>query len=149
MTGVVLTFDLVEISSSIRALKQMGMNLRPLMEDLGGELERSSVLRFETNIAPDGTPWEPSQRALDTGTPTLVDSTYLRDSVHNEVEDAAVEIGSALVYARIHQDGGEIEFSMGHTVEMPQRAYLGMSANDNDRVLSITGDHYYRAVGGW
>lgn len=149
MSGVTITFDLEQMSLSLRALSRMGHDPGPLLEDIGGELETSTVLRFETNIAPDGTPWEPSQRALDTDSPTLVDTTRLRDSIHPEVFGSALELGSNVVYAAIHQGGGEIEFSMGHTVEMPERAYLGLSANDNETIFSIVGDHYYRAVGGW
>lgn len=147
MSGYVLTFDFSDISSSLLALSRMGHDTRPLLEDVGGELETSTVMRFESNIAPDGTPWTPSQRALDTGSPTLVDSTRLRDSIHYEVFDDALELGSNVVYAAIHQAGGEIEFSMGHTVEMPERAFLGLSDNDNEAVLSIAGDHYARAMG--
>jgi len=147
MAGASLTWDLAEISASLRALSRMGADLNPLLHDIGGELEDSTVMRFDTNIAPDGTPWDPSQHSLDTGMPILVDTTRLRDSIHPEVFDSALEVGSNVVYARIHQEGGEIEFSMGHTVEMPERAFLGLSDSDNEAILSIADDHYARAVG--
>ncbi|PHY20813.1 phage virion morphogenesis protein [Caulobacter sp. BP25] len=158
-----LTIDHADVLAGLRRMRQVGEDLRPVLSDIGSELEGSTVKRFVTNVAPDGTPWKASLRAEKTGTPTLVLSAHLRDSIHHLVEANAVEVGSNLIYAKVHQTGAVIsahgealaftlyggQFVTVRSVTLPKREYLGMSVNDNQAVVEIVGDHWARAaVGG-
>jgi len=151
-----LTFEDDQLQAGLRAMRDVGMSPRPLLDDVGAKMEVATVLRFETNVAPDGTPWKPSLRAKVTGSKTLVMTTQLRDSISYVVEDDAVEVGSNAIYARIHQEGGVITakdggalrfelatggFATVKSVTIPARAYLGVSAEDVDTIIAITGDH--------
>lgn len=163
MTGVAftLTIDDVGVHAGLSSLYARVTDLTPVLEDIGAELESSTIERFETNIAPDGTPWEPSARARETGTPTLVFNTDLRESIHYVIEGDAVEVGSNLIYSAIHQTGGTITakgealaftlfsgaFVLAQSVSIPKRSFLGMSANDNQRTLDILGRHLALAAG--
>lgn len=168
MSGVaiVLEFDgLAQARAVFGALRATGEDLRPALEDIGMELESSTVGRFETNIAPDGTPWKPSLRAQTKGGVTLVEEGHLRDSVHYRVDGTdAVEIGAggiAAAYAAAHQVGATIEahgpggltFQLAtgewihrQRVTLPARPYLGISADDAEAVGEILVDHYRAAI---
>jgi len=160
--GFTLTVTDAAVLAGLSRMIAVGEDLRPVLSDIGGELEGSTVKRFISNVAPDGTPWKASLRAEKTGTPTLVLTSNLRDSIHYVVEPTAVSIGSALIYAKVHQTGAVISakgealhftlyggaFVTVRSVKIPKRPYLGMSANDNQAVLSIVGEHWARAARG-
>lgn len=162
--GFTLSTDHGAVSRGIGRLAAMGRDLVPLLQDLGQEGEDSTVLRFDTNIAPDGAPWKPSLRATITGGKTLVESTRLRDSIHYQLDgDDAVEWGSNVIYAGVHQagatitakGGGALTFTLAtgatvmvKSVTLPARAFLGISAHDSAEMLDIVEGHFHRAVGG-
>jgi phage virion morphogenesis protein len=168
MSGValVLEFDgLGQARAAFGALQAAGEDLRPALSDIGQELEASTVDRFETNVAPDGTPWRPSLRAQTKGGVTLVEEGHLRDSVHWRIDgDDTVEIGAggiAAAYAAAHQVGAVIEahgpgglrFQLAtgqwihrQRVTIPARPYLGISAEDETAIGEILVDHYRAAL---
>ena len=160
--GITITVQDTAVLSGLAAMKAVADDLAPVLADIGAELESSTVKRFISNVGPDGVPWSPSARAKAEGTPTLVQHGHLRDSIHYEVAGDAVEVGSNLIYAGIHQVGGTISakgealaftlangaFVMTKSVTIPARPYLGMSDNDNATVLDIVGEHLARAAGG-
>jgi len=166
MSGVAIEIRLEDAGAGagLRALRELGANLRPVMDDIGAELESSTLDRFETNIAPDGSAWPQSLASKLTGKPTLVRNAYLRDSVHYRLDgDSAVEIGAggiAADYAAIHQTGGVITakgealaftlangaFVQVQSVTIPARPYLGLSEADRLAIGDIVGDHLARAA---
>lgn len=135
-------------------LKRFG-NLKPLMERFGIVLEAGTIERFDTGRGPDGTPWLPSLRARTTGGKTLVDRGILRQSIRSIAGDDRVEIGSNIIYARIHQEGGTIAakgdgrlkfrlpgigWRSPHQVIIPARPFLGISADDRDELIGQAED---------
>lgn len=83
-------------------------NPRGLYENVGMSLVVSTQRRFELGVAPDGSPWPPSMRALAEGGKTLIDSARLMQSVTYEATDSGVDVGTNVVYGAIHQLGGTI-----------------------------------------
>ncbi|MCY3878611.1 MAG: phage virion morphogenesis protein [Rhodobacteraceae bacterium] len=85
---------------------------RPVMDEIGSLLEESTRERFDRERGPDGAPWLPSLRARREGGKTLTDSARLRESITRRVTGsgsrAEVEVGTNVIYAAIHQFGGEI-----------------------------------------
>lgn len=170
--GLTLYVDDADILAGLRGLRAVASDLRPVLEDIGPELESSTVMRFVTNVAPDGTPWAPSAAATARGSQTLVDTTRLRDSIHYVLDGDAVEVGSNVVYAGVHQGGIDDEvvvssherrFTMvfgrrisgvtnvmphSRRMNLPARPFLGISAGDGAAILDIIGDHLARAAGG-
>ena len=116
------------------------------MEEIGEMLTSSTVERFSTSTAPDGTEWPVSQRAEKEGGKTLVDSGRLRGSIGYEASPDQVIVGSNLVYACIHQLGGET--GRGHAVTLPERPYIGISEDDIDEARAILADHLVGVLGG-
>ena len=110
---------------------------RAVFDQIGRSLVSATRLRFERETAPDGKPWLKSIRALATGGQTLTDKGTLRRSItHNVTADGqGVEVGSNLVYAAIHQFGGQA--GRGLSVTLPARPYLGIDDRDRRNVLRI------------
>lgn len=169
--GFILHVDDAEIVAGLRGLRHGVEDLSPALQEIGDELEQTTVMRFVTNIAPDGTPWEKSAAATKRGSATLVEHRHLQDSIHAVLDGDAVEVGSNLVYAGVHQNGhdGEVVVSsherhftmvfgraisgvtnvMPHSRKMnlPARPFLGVSAGDGATILDIIGEHLVRAQG--
>ena len=119
---------------------------KPVLEEIGEALVSSTVERFSSSTAPDGTPWEPSQRAEREGGKTLVDSGRLRSSIGYEASSAHVAVGSNVEYARIHQLGGKA--GRNHSVTLPARPYLGFSDEDIEEARAILRGHLAAILGG-
>lgn len=172
MTGFALTLSLEDLGAGM-ALAAVAMLDRSLetevMQPIGAVLEATTKERFDTNIGPDGEAWEPSLRATLTGGRTLTDTGVLRDSIHFRTEASAVEVGSADIRAPIHQFGGFIHAKTGaglsfmladglgvtvDTVQMPERPFVGLSADDRAIVedlalapVRVAFDRYAQTVG--
>lgn len=140
---------------ALREARKRGDALTPLMDSIGTGLVNSTIERFnETSKTPDGTPWPPSIAAGLEGRRTLIKSGNLRDSVTHEPSTNAVEIGSNVLYAAVHQFGKTIRaktarglrFRVGdrfvtkQQVTIPPRPFLGISAEDEEMILAEATD---------
>lgn len=131
-----------------------------IMDDFGSYMVSEIDRRFETETGPDGEPWEKSYRAREEGGQTLSDSGILRQSITHIHSADKLEVGSAMVYARIHQEGGVIKpknakklsfrvgghFIQTDQVEMPSRPYLGFTDDDEAELVNIIHDHWQEAL---
>ena len=108
-----------------------------IMDCIGRYLVASALRRFESERAPDGTPWLKSARAVAEGNRTLTDTGQLRRSIAHVVNDGgrAVEVGTNVVYAAIHQFGGLAR--KGRRARIPARPYLGIDERDRDAIARI------------
>jgi phage virion morphogenesis protein len=150
--GVTLTVTAAELGEVGRRLSAVAtLTAKPtrLMKAIGAALESSTKRRFRTNVAPDGSPWKPSVRALRTGGRTLLDKAHLRDSITSDADDTQAVVGSNLIYAAIHQEGGVIRpknaaalvfnipgvgWRRVNKVTIPARPFLGVSEDDRDNI---------------
>lgn len=122
-----------------------------LLDALGRLFQESTRERIDvTKTAPDGSKWQANRR----GTSILKESGNLSASIDYQVGSSQVAIGSALVYSRIHQLGGEIKpkngkhlvFPVGNQlifatkVNIPARPYLGVSNDDSREALDMVAD---------
>jgi phage virion morphogenesis protein len=140
-----------------RALKA-GQDFSPAMEAIAAVLESSTRQRFEDGAGPTGEQWLPSQRVLEKGGQTLVDRGALRDSITRASDARSAMAGTNVIYAAIHQFGGEIRprtaralktrAGLRASVSMPARPFLGFSDDDRDAILTILSDHLQKAFSG-
>ena len=114
-------------------------DLRPVLAEIGAALLTSVQRRFEDEQGPSGAPWAPIQRAG----AILRDSGRLFQSLTYAVAATFVEIGTNVIYGRIHQEGGWA--GRGHSVFLEARPYLGLDEPDRREMLDITND-YIREV---
>ena len=107
------------------------------LDQVGRYLVASTLRRFERERAPDGSPWLKSARALAVGGKTLTDTGRLRGSITHTVTygGRAVEVGSNVLYAAIHQFGGRAGKGLRATI--PARPYLGIDEHDRDAIARI------------
>ena len=76
------------------------------LDALGQLFVQSTRERIEvTKTSPDGAAWQKNNA----GTSTLYDSGNLSGSIDYQVGGSSLAIGSALIYAAIHQMGGVIK----------------------------------------
>lgn len=148
MAGATISVDIrdfEDMREKLARLEDLGANPEPMLGEIGGSLETSTRLRFERGEAPDGTPWLTSIRVRREGGQTLVKSTRLRDSITHEVVGDTVEVGTNVIYAGIHQFGGEAG-RKSRRVTIPARPYLGIDADDRREIGRIVDDHLSRAL---
>ena len=157
-----------KIAAALKRLARRTDNLRPVMERIGVFLENSVLRRFETQTAPDGTPWLRSERAELEHGQTLTDTGRLRASITRVVESRSTAVGTNVVYAAIHQFGGTTPArvikprrkkalfwpgarhpvkSVNHPgSEIGARPFLGLSGEDEQGVLDIINNYISSAI---
>jgi phage virion morphogenesis protein len=135
MAGAFAELTIEGLGPAIAALNALSdPNLAALgLAHIGGLVESQTRERFTTRIAPDGTAWpawsERYAASRRKGHSLLVADGHLRDSIMWEMDGDELRIGSNLVYAAIHQFGGEAGMAPGPAA-IPARAYLGVSEAD-------------------
>lgn len=164
---------LEEARQALAKLRESGAKLRPVMAVIAQDLENSTKLRFTDGRAPDGKPWLPLSaatrfsrarkaaggkvyvknrsrttaaftRAYLGGMQPLLDTGRLRNSITSRASNDFAEVGTATVYARIHQFGGKA--GRGRKVTIPARPFIGMSADDRALVVERLRAHLVSAA---
>jgi phage virion morphogenesis protein len=155
MAGISVTWDSQEVTRALSALARAGRNPGVLLKPLGAVLVRGTRDRFESQVDPEGNPWEPLQpwyAALKRNSRILTESGALLGSVVWEAAGRELAIGSNLIYAGVHQAGMTIRAktpgglmifhnSLGKAwggapeVYVPARPFLGISTEDERAVL--------------
>lgn len=148
--------------ASMRGLAALAGDTTSLMRGIAAIGESSTRERFVTETAPDGERWKPSIRAQVEGGRTLTRDGHLGDSITSAYTRDTAEWGTNMIYAAIHQDGGEIrprsakalrfalaggEFATVRKVTMPARPFLGLSAEDVDDILDFINERVRARMG--
>lgn len=170
-TGIAaIELDDAAVRQALAALQAKAANLRPVMNDLGLGLVTATQRRFERQHDPAGKAWTPLSAATilqrlggkrkaytrkgalrkrmerkPAGLKILLARGHLRDSITHRAGPDFVEVGTNLVYARIHQLGGEA--GRGLRTIIPARPFLGIDADDGGAILA-TLRAYLAASGG-
>lgn len=141
MAGVTLDIDLQGLPEASRAVGRLAaFDLEELATDIGAILESGARRRImEDKRGPDDEAWLPWSEAYDDTRDhdrhsLLVEDGDLHDSVQSYTTGTEVRVGSNLVYAAIHQLGGDTD--QGHP-PIPARPYLGVSAEDGEDIRDL------------
>jgi len=126
MAGALLTVAIDDAAT--KTLAEIAQRLgkpRGLMDAIGQQLVSSTLKRFQTQTAPDGTKWAPLAKSTlkqrGANAKALQASGRLRQSITFRASSGAVEVGSNLIYAALMQKGGTIDhYAMGHTLRLRQ-----------------------------
>lgn len=138
MTGVAIELTVEGLEAALamgRGLASYDIEDRAF--EIGELLVGSTKDRIDTEkTSPDGLPWEPwSRDYAATRQPRhslLVGDGDLRDSIANYSEGGSAIVGSNLIYAAIHQFGGD---EVG--INIPARPYLGLSEEDEADIRDL------------
>lgn len=164
-----------ELADYQRLLETLGRSdyKAELLDSLGGVVERQTKRRIsDEKRAPDGgawAPWTEEYKKTRHGNQSLLEGEgALLDSIEYQVQRNSVRVGSALVYAGVHQDGfsGSVQVpahirritqafgkalqfpvyqSVGaftRQMAMPARPYLGLSSSNQAELLAVIGDFW-------
>lgn len=123
----------------IQLRQRLNGDLTPLMWAIGTILENSTRQRFADKKDPDGVSWEmlaPStvrQKKNQSGTAQgiLVEKGDLLRSITFHANGYSVVIGTDRPYGKYHQTG---------TQNMPKRAFLGVSKQDESDIGDLIND---------
>jgi len=164
MAGATMTVRIqdAELSGLLDHITTRARNLRPAMKAIGERLLLTTEERFTAEEDPDGNPWQPlasrtilaslgkgnfhgkrgkvTSRAMRNakGRKILTRSHQLRRSLTYRAGADFVEEGTNKIYGAIHQLGGKA--GRGRKVEIPQRAYLGITDADRRAGIHILKD---------
>lgn len=115
------------------------MDFAGLHRKLGNVVLNDTLDAFRKGQSPFGEKWKVSGRVVAAGGrrkrlgerpagKTLVDTGRLRASLHVAADQDSAEVGTDLIYARIHQFGGETG-RRGARFDMPARPYMPIDEN--------------------
>lgn len=168
MPSVRVTVNVTPVMQKLGSLSQKLDGLRPLLEDVKGRLLLSTQQNFTASGRPKA--WMPlaaSTIANRRGTShrILRDTGRLQNSITSRIENRSVIVGSNVVYARIHQEGGTIRVpevrprnarvlrfvvngqivytrrARAHTVRIPARPYLLLQESDKTYIRNAIERH--------
>mgnify|MGYP006165611373 CR=1 FL=1 len=112
------------------------------LSQIGEYLVEATQERFQLEVAPDGSLWEPlapeTIRRKNGDTRILRQSSTLIDTILYDVSDNMLLVGSNMEYAATHQFGREAD-------GIPAREWLGLTTgpwNDEVAIMDILYDHF-------
>lgn len=148
-----------EVKAAFESLQATLADLTPVFQDIGESMLNRTRERFNSQTAPDGTPWaalSPSyaKRKKRNKDKILTLHGNLRGLLTYQASKNEVRIGTPLIYGATHQFGAP-KGSFGTTRRggpipwgnIPARPFLGLSTSDEQELLDILNDHLSRAMG--
>ena len=165
MSGASLDIQLqianaAEVSAAFQSLQDRLADLTPVFRDIGESMLNRTRERFNSQTAPDGTPWAALSKKYKASKPVNKDKILtlhgrLRGTLTYRAGPSEVRIGTPLIYGATHQFGAP-KGSFGTTRrggpipwgDIPARPFLGLSPSDEQELLDILNDHLSRAMAG-
>lgn len=147
-----------ETNQLLKRLDDMNVDKAGVMNAIAEGLRTSTIERFQAQETSEGTKWEPSVRARESGGKTLIRTSALRTSIKSEANSTGLAVGTNLIYAATHQFGDErtirakhgkyLRFKIGDRfvskpsvrVTIPARPFLGISERDDEEIKEILED---------
>jgi phage virion morphogenesis protein len=157
-----------EVQQALSRLQKRLSDLAPVMREIGELLTERAKERFPSSIGPDGQKWAPNAPATIAAylgrygvsykkkgglskagaaraaskKPLIGETRQLMGTLHYQAGRDSVTVGSPMLYAAIHQFGGQA--GRGKKVTIPARPFLPITqsgqwlgADDRDAVLTI------------
>ena len=143
------------------ASRRLG-DMTPIHEDIGDYVVRVTKERFKAGIDPDGNAWTPKKQATidrykergdgDRPDPLIGPSKRLSSEIAQYADAQGVEIGSAMEYSAVMQNGARQgafgRDSRNHPLpwgDIPARVWLGLSDEDEAAIIDIADEHLEQA----
>lgn len=117
MAGITLEFDAAGALAAINEAAEAMGNPVDMLRDMGEWLAFQALpRRFESQSAPDGTPWQPLspaylRRKKRNKDKILVHDGNLQNGLRFQVEGSELLVGTNRKYGAIHHFGGDIEIA--------------------------------------
>ncbi|MCF1485077.1 phage virion morphogenesis protein [Agrobacterium vitis] len=164
MVATTITIDAKEVEDALSRFLAAAADLSPVFKNIGEYEAQATKQRFRDQKDPDGNAWQalnPLYKETKKGPRILTGQTGdLSRIIWQLASSTSVDIGSDMIYARIHNEGGTIVpknaaaliFSMGgktfavKSVKIPKRQFLGINDEDRVRIEEIIEDHFLDAI---
>lgn len=160
-----LDFNSAAIFDQLDKARAAFDDLTPVHSDIATHMVKATRGRFVSSTAPDGTRWRDKRPAtlaayLARGDgkrpkPLIGPSGRLGREIAKFATRESAEIGSALEYSGVMQDGAKKgAFGIGRNKrpvpwgDIPARVWLGISAEDEKNILDIVDEFMDVAIGG-
>lgn len=147
-----------ELQQGLQAFIETGLDLTPVMADIGEHLLNSARQRFSDQVSPEGEAWSPlshttKARKKKNKDKILTEEGRLRRLLSVQAGKDYVEVGSTRIYAGTHQFGAE-RGAYGKTQRgtpipwgnIPARPFLGVSDDDKKTILEIIQKHLKKSI---
>lgn len=130
---ITIEIDDREIRDGLRALETKLGDLRPVFRDIGEALLNSTRERFNTQTAPDGSPWaqlspDYKKRKKKHSDLILTLNGYLRGTLNYQATRDELRVGTPMIYGASKQFGRP-------EINEPAREFLGLSDDDSAMIL--------------
>ena len=147
-----------ELQQGLQALIETGLDLTPVMADIGEALLNSTRQRFSDQVSPEGEAWSPLSNVTKAQKKKnkdkiLTEEGRLRRLLSVRAGKDHVEVGSTRIYAGTHQFGAERRAygtnKRGAPIpwgNIPARPFLGVSHNDKKTILEIIQKHLTKSI---
>lgn len=173
MNPISISIDDQSVQRALSSLEQSGLNLVPAMRKIAQTMATQTEINFREQGRPkwqalsestlharlggakaykkDGTLTAKAQRIKSGGFRILQNSGALASSITSDYDDQQAVIGSNLVYAAIHQFGGQA--GRGRKVAIPARPYLPITKDgqlqpeSEQAILDTVLEHLQSAIG--
>lgn len=153
-----IEFNVAPIVARLGQAAELLGDLQPVHQEIGEYMAEATRDRFRTSTAPDGTAWRAKQPATiarylarkdgNRPKPLIGPSGRLSKEIAMLASRDQVEIGSALEYSGVMQDGAAKgafgKDSAGRPLpwgDIPARVWLGLSDADERTILDIVDEH--------
>lgn len=135
MAGVHMQFNITDTGVKQLFTRMSNADFSEMNDEMGQALVAEAQERFDKSQAPDGSTWQQSQRAIEDGGKTLIDSSILLTSITSKANDEGFIIGTPEIYGAIHHFGGAT--GRNGSVELPARPILGLEAMQQERLEEV------------
>ena len=149
-----IQYDDREVQRGLNRLLRAAEDLSPAMREIAGHLVDAAEGSLERQESPAGAPWQPlaegtraerRRKGYGAGRPILERSGDLIRSVVGEHDAGSAAAGTNLVYAAIHQFGGEAGMPPGPAA-VPARPFLGVDDDTREEILDTIRGYLRAAV---
>lgn len=138
-----------QVQDALTRLLELGRSPRRVMREIANYGENSTRQRFNDQQGPDGEAWIPSQRVKKQGGKTLIKDRHLLDSIVSSADGESAEWGSNMIYAAIHQFGGEIHKAAQSRLVRHRTDAKGRLLKNAKGLLIFAKDKHKRATERW
>lgn len=146
-----IQFDNREVLEALQTLQKASSDLSPALLEIGEVLTESTKQRFADTQGPDGKAWSRNKTTTiahkGRDQPLSGETGSLMDTINYQLEgNDTVVIGSPMEYAAMQQFGGKKSEFPHLWGDIPARAFLGVSDEDEKQILQIINDHLAAAL---
>lgn len=152
MYAIKLDFQLA--LDALQQVQDAGLDLEPVLKNIGEMLINSTKERFRTSTGPDGQRWADKQDTTHDPRPLIGETKSLSRQIHWQLVNGDLLVGSTMEYAGTQQFGA-IAGQYGKTVkgaalpfgDITARPFIGLSVEDEQSIVEFI-THYIEKKAG-